>query len=314
MTLSACNTQVTETTTSSSTSKSTSSSLRFADGTKAVRINTQNGASSVASFDTPTMVPTSTVIPTTFPGANGTLTYLPGVSAARYFELDGVTGLVSKPDWLLDFQLGITTFGGSSGCAGFGNAHTLLEPSNFYRTDEFNCASVANGNGSGTDQVFFRILLDRTETLIGTGENLLVQVEYQASGLRLNTDGAGTDVEENLDQLWKIFWSDSLANTATPKTFGVFVPPNYAACESSGTGNVPAGSVCLHGSNNYRGSPVKVRQFVIPISAYPTMKVIQFSRVKGRINSPSSYVSSFCAVDEPLCLGVVIRSVSIMRI
>jgi hypothetical protein len=94
----------------------------------------------------------------------------------------------------------------------------------------------------------------------------------------------------------------------------VFVPPNYAACESSGTGNATASSVCLHGSNTYRGSPVKVRQFVIPISAYPTMKVIQFSRVKGRIQSDVPYVSSFCAVDEPLCLGVVIRSVSIMRI
>ena len=313
MTLSACNTQVTETTTSSSTSKSTSTSLRFADGTKAVRINTQKGTSSVASFDNPTMVPTSTIIPTTFPGADGTLTYLPGVSAARYFELDGVTGLVSKPDWLLDFQLGITTFGGSSGCAGFGNGATL-EPSNFFRTDERSCALVANGTGSGTDEVFFRILLDRTETLIGTGENLLVQVEYQSSGLRLNTDGTSTDVEDNLDQLWKIFWSDSLASTAIPKTFGVFVPPNYAACESSGTGIATASSVCKNGINSYRGSPVKVRQFVIPISAYPSMKVIQFSRVKGRIQSDVPYVSSFCAFDEPLCLGVVIRSVSIMRI
>jgi hypothetical protein len=323
-----CRTTLTESSTSSSSSVATasSSSIRFADGVKAVRINTLINSTS-GSFDSPNAVPSSsTTIPSTFPGYTGTATYLPGVSAVRFFELNGTNLIATKPSWLLDFQLGITsTSTGPTSCATFGGGGNL-DVTNYYRVAEKACNNNCNsgscqGSGTGTDPVFFRIVLDRDTTKIGSGENLLIQVEYQASGLHLNSDANGLpDVEDSLDQLWKIYWSDSLASTA-PNKFGLFIPPNYSACLSTGNGITSAPGSCPNGNANaYRGSPIKVRQFMIPLSAYPDMKVIQFSRVKGRIEQSggtvpgANYVNAFCKDDEPLCLGVVIRSVSLMRI
>ena len=98
----------------------------------------------------------------------------------------------------------------------------------------------------------------------------------------------------------------------------IFVPPNDAACIPGGTGNVGHGGAsdnCASGS--YAGAPVKVRQFLIPISAYPTMQNIQITRENGRINQGGNYVPiaapGFCTSDSPLCLGVVIHSITLMR-
>jgi hypothetical protein len=305
----ACNPITTESTTT------TTSTVRFASGTKTVKIITSTEAS--GSYALPTTTPTATPIPSPYPGYDGTTTYLPGVSPTTYFDTDGTTG-ITKPSWLLDFQMGIT--GTASGsCARFGTGANVLEPDKFYRVSERDCGSTScnggtcNGTGVGTDPVFFRIILDRDTAQIGSAENLLVQVEYQASGLHMNTDGTDPDLENNLDQLWKIQWNSSLVSTVTPKSFSVFVPPNYAACKSSGTGNDSATSNCT--VSTYRGSPVKVRQFLIPLSAYPNMKVIQFTRMKSRItaNNPDDYVANFCSTNQALCLGVVIRSVTITR-
>jgi hypothetical protein len=326
-----CRTTLTESSSTASTAAIATTSLRFADGVKAVRINTHNHSASNPSFPSSVTLPASTPIPTPFPGADGTETYLPGISADHFYEMNGTTGLSSKPDWLLDFQLGVTATSATGECAAFGGGSTPLDPANYYRVAEKACATgdcagnACMGTGSGNDKVFFRIVLDRDTTKIGSAENLLIQVEYQASALHLNSDANGlSDVEDSLDQLWKIHWSDSLASSATPKTFGVFVPMNYSACLSSGNGTTDAPGYCPKGTpNSYRGSPVKVRQFMIPLAAYPDMKVIQFTRMKGRVDQTtgggatsdgSAYIDAFCDNDEPLCLGVVIRSVSIMRI
>lgn len=303
----------------SSSSTSSSSSTRFASGTKGVKIVTTDTTG--GSFGVPSATPTPTVIPSTYPGYDGTSTYLPGVSPATYYDLDGTTS-ISKPSWLLDFQMGISATNASGECAGFGTGANSLDPAYFYRVSEFDCDSTScnggscNGTGGGSDPVFFRILLDRSTSYIGSAENLMVSVEYQASGLHLNSDGSGATAEDNLDQLWKIYWNSSLAATATPKSFGVFVPPNYSACLSSGTGNTGSPGNCPNGTpNTYRGSPIKVRQFIIPLSAYPDLSVIQFTRVRSRITAAGldNYVSDFCDSNEPLCLGIIIRSVTITR-
>ncbi len=304
----------------SSTSSTASSSVRFAGGAKGVKIITSD--SNGGSFGVPSTTPSPTPIPTTYPGADGTSTYLPGLSPSAYYDLDGITG-ITKPSWLLDFQMGISSAAASSACATFGGGGAL-DPLGFYRVSESNCTVAHDGLGGGTDRVNFRIILNRDTAYIGSAENLLIQVEYQASGLHLNSDGSATDAEDNLDQLWKIYWNSTLAATiaSPPKSFGVFIPPNYSACLASGTGGATgspaAPGLCPHGgaANNYRGSPIKVRQFMIPLSAYPDMKVIQFSRVKSRITNATpadAYVGDFCSSDEPLCLGVVIRSVTITR-
>ena len=308
--ISACN-QITAVTSNSAVS--TASSSRFASGTKGIKIITSDAALT-GSFAAPSAVPTPAIIPLTYPGGDGVWTYNPGVSPTNFFDLDGSTS-IAKPSWLLDFQMGISSTSASGACATFGGGVNDLDPINYYRVSEFDCGTAYNGTGKGLDPVFFRIVLDRDTAKIGSAENLLVQVEYQASGLHLNSDGAAlASVEDSLDQLWKIYWNSSLVPLATPKPFGVFVPPNYGACLTAGTGNTGAPGSCPHGTpNTYRGSPIKVRQFIIPLSAYPTMNVIQFSRVSGRRGGASDYVPAFCTGDDPLCLGVVIRSVTITR-
>lgn len=318
--LAACN-KITDTQSSSSTSSSgssSSSSLRFATGTKGVKIITTN-TSLIGSFGVPSAVPTATPIPSPYPGYDGVTTYLPGVSPTRYFDLDGTTQ-IAQPSWLVDFQLGISATSASSSCATFGGSGAL-DAQDAYRTSEVNCGATScnsgtcDGTGVATDPVFVRIILNRSELLIGSAENLLVQIEYQASGLHLNSDGSLSSAEGNLDQLWKIFWTSSLAAT-TAKPFSIFVPPNYGACLASGAGNTGAAASPCVASATYKGAPVKVRQFLIPLSAYPDMKVIQISRVKSRTTAgaPDNYVPSFCTTnDSPLCLGVVIRSITLMR-
>lgn len=311
--LHSCNAPVSVTDTASSLGQSTTSSSgsRFASGTKAVKVITSK-TSLTGSFTLPGVLPAVTPIPTTYPGYDGSTTYNPGVSASQYFDTDGTT-VISKPSWLVDVQLGITSLTASSACATFGGSGSL-DVQDYYRTSEINCAAPQDGTGAATDKVFARIVLNRDTSYLGYGENLLVQIEYQAQGLHLNSDGlAAGAVEDSLDQLWKVFWNSTLGSSSTPKPFAVFVPPNYSACLQSGTLDTGAPGNC---TGSYRGAPIRVKQMIIPLSAYPTATVIQFSRVKSRITAtaPYDYVPDFCTSnDSPLCLGIVIRSITLMR-
>jgi hypothetical protein len=280
---------------------------RFAPGLKAVKIITSINPG--GSFATPTATPVLTPIPSPWPGSNdsGTIQYRPGVSASVLYDLDGTTQIL-KPAWLRDFQMGITSTSPTTSCAAFGGSGQ-----GHYRVSEVDCGGGANGIGDpGSDPVFFRAILDRDFTKFGSAENLLVQVEYQANGLRPNTDLAGnsfTNPEDGLDQLWKIFTLSSLALGTSGKPLSVFVPPNYAFCSPNGTGT----GNC---SGNLNGAPITVRQFLVPLAADPSISVVQFSRIKGRINASGTgnYVSSFCGTsDSANCLGLIIRSVTLMR-
>ncbi len=285
---------------------------RFASGLKAVKIITSVNVG--GSFIAPSATPVLTAVPSPWPGSNfsGTTQYRPGVSASVLYDLDGTTPIL-KPAWLRDFQMGITstsatTTGPSPVCAAFGGSGQ-----GHYRVSEADCGTVANGIGDpGSDPVFFRAILDRDYTKFGSAENLLVQVEYQANGLRPNTDLDNipfTNPEDGLDQLWKIFTLSSLALGTSGKPLSVFVPPNYAFCAPNGSGS----GNC---SGNVNGAPITVRQFLIPLSIDPSISVVQFSRIKGRINAggTGNYVNSFCGSnDSANCLGVIIRSVTLMR-
>ena len=301
----------------------------FVGGTKAVKINTHDLLG--GSFVSPAMLPGIVAVPANFPGSASNAVYLPGISATSFFDVDGITS-IPKPSWLLDLQLGITALPGSSTCATFGGAG-IEDANGYFRTSEIDCvASTNSGTGSNlNDRAFIRVILDRGATSFGTAENLMMQIEYQASGIRLNSDGVNLLPENNLDQLWKIFWNTTLAGSQAPNVFSVFVPPNYGACLNSGSGATSAPGNCLNG---YTGAPITTKQIIIPLSAYPKLSVLQISRMKGRINNtdvfpgtapspgPVNYVvpffasspSSNCQADSPLCLGVVIRSILLMRI
>ncbi len=306
--------------TSTSRLLSTTPVTRFASGTKAVKINlhTNHAAGYYPSFPDNadiTATPTPTAVPTAY-GGDGSITYNPGLSAETFYDVDGETAM-SKPDWLLDFQVGITDLpSASSTCATFGGASSYDVPKVF-RVSEKNCVAGYDGTGTTSDKVFVRIVLDRDTDYIGANENLMVQVEYQASGIVPYTSNlnSNTNPEDMVDQLWKIFWSDTLSDSvSTPlKPFATFVPPNYSFC---GTDVTAAPGRCS--DVDYQGSPIRTKQIMFPLSSYSGMKVIQFSRMHSWITdgvpAKTSYDAFCTSNDSPLCGGVVIHSVTLMRI
>ena len=303
----------------------TTSSSAFLGGQKSVKILTNNSVSGSFSAFTSgsTILPTPTVIPPGWPGADGASEYNPGVSANQFFDMDGIS-VLTKPAWLNDVQLGLTsnTTGTANSCATFG-ASGNYDSVNDYRVSEANCINYHGTGSNGTlgdtfnNSVFIRIILNRAATTIGTSENLLIQVEYQASGIHLNSDGNGAGPEQNIDQLWKVFWNPSLSYLSTQKTFSVFVPPNYAGCIPSGTGYPGNAGNCA--PTSYKGAPITVKQIMVPLSAYPSLSVIQLSRLDGRINvygvgTQYGSIGNFCGIDSPLCAGLVIKSITLTRI
>ncbi len=296
----------------------------FADGVRGVKIVTSDDPVT-GSFAVPTSVPTATLIPYGYPGYDGVSVYLPGVSAVHYFSPDSSSGtLITKPDWIKDVQLGITDYpsSGSPTCATFGGTGTY-DVNKFYRLSESDCNGVNSGSASvgGTlDTAFLRIILNRDPAYLGSRENIMVQVEYQATGLRLNPDptsGSSANPEDNVDQLWKLFWYSSLNQTTIPTPFSVFVPPVYTAQTSSVGSGLCASGACI---GSPFGAPITTKQILLPVSAYSNQSVIQFSRVRGRIDDAggAAYIHSFdttgaCDHNSPLCLGLVIRSITILR-
>lgn len=298
----------------------TTTVTKFAGGTKAVRINLstdQANSSFPASAGITTFGPSVATVPTAY-GGNGLTTYNPGLSAETFYNLDGETP-ISKPSWLLDFQVGTTALPGHTGCSTFGKAGAALDVEDVFRVSEHDCASTENGSGSVSDSVFVRLILDRNSALIGSAENLMIQVEYQASGIvpySVNEDGY-TDPEKMVDQLWKIFWSNKLDGSTTMTPFATFVPPDYSFCSNDVTAGPDRCGVA-----GYKGAPTRVKQIMIPLSSISDMNVIQFSRIESwnSIVLPTvgtnikATFNTFCVADSPLCAGVVIRSISLIRI
>jgi|GEM_PF-1902615 len=290
----------------------------FASGTKGFKVILSDGVGgSFSPLVSPAVVPVTTSIPVGYPGY-GTGSYVPGVSpmATGYFDLDGTT-LIPKPSWISDVQVGVTHLAGAgSACATFGRTGAFDEP-NFYRVSERDCASYASSTNAS--QVFIRIILNRDTAFLGTQENLMLQVEYQARGLRANSDGTNssggtiTNPELALDQLWKVFWGQTLLSGVSSSPFSIFIPPNHAHWCKSGSGSAPDAS-CDAPAGNQR-APIVTRQILIPIASSPKQTVIQLQRVGGRGSSDPNYVSGFgCPQDSPHCLGVVFRSLTVLRI
>ncbi|MBU6155062.1 MAG: hypothetical protein KGP28_12225, partial [Bdellovibrionales bacterium] len=232
----------------------------FASGTKGVKLILSDD-SITGSFGTPVLIPTATVIPPGYPGS-GSGFYLPGISAnpTRYFDLNGTTP-VQKPAWISDVQLGITGLPGSAGgCATFGRtANGPFDSDGFYRVSEMDCQAVSGSNlGVPT---FIRIILNRDTAFFGTRENLMLQVEYRATGLRPNSDGTLPNPEENLDQLWKVFWGQTLVSSASLTPFSIFIPPNYAHWCRDGSGSFNAANCTVASVGT--AAPPTVKQILI---------------------------------------------------
>jgi len=192
----------------------------FVSGTKGVKLNLSDD-SATGSFSAPLVVPSAATIPLGYPGS-GTGFYLPGVSARpdKYFDLDGVTP-ITKPSWISDVQLGVTGSPGPNVCATVGGpAAGPLDVGGFYRVSEADCSSSLTG-ATLSVPVFIRVILNRDTAFIGTRENLMLQLEYRATGLRPNSDGSSSNPEENLDHLWKVFLGQTLLSSASLTPFSI---------------------------------------------------------------------------------------------
>ena len=308
-------------------------STRYASGTKAVRINlsarpSASGSEPKGSFTVATtdLTPASTpaVIPSGYPGYDGSSTYIPGVSATYYYDLDGATP-IAKPSWIKDIEVGFLNDPDDAPgfCSTFANSSAAV-PYNF-QTSEYHCHAVAPGTGGGTDRTFIRIVLDRDQAYIGSKENLLLQLEYEATGFRLNPDNkdsagntsTSTNPETFVDQLWKVFSGSTLAMTSGVP-FSMLIPPNHGFRLQSGQGT-PFVQVSTF-------TPVAtVKQLVFPLASLTDAKYIQISRVRGGRSNFStgaqdpSYYTGACtstgsATNNPRCLGVVFRSLTLIRI
>ncbi len=284
----------------------------FASGAKGVKLILSDGAG--GSFDEPLIAPSAVSIPLGYPGS-GTGFFIPGVSAKAtgYFELNGTTP-IQKPSWITDVQLGVTHAPSLAGgkCATFGRAaNGSFDQDRFYRVSEVDCQAF-QGADLGS-KAFIRVILNRDTAFFGTRENLMLQLEYRATGLRANSDGTDVNPELNLDQLWKVFWGETLLSSASLSPFSILIPPNYAHWCRSGTGSFDAGTCAAPTAG--QSAPAIVKQILIPLASNPKNTVIQIQRVLGRVNTNSGYVTSFCSgSDSPLCLGVVFHSLTLLRL
>lgn len=302
----------------------------FAGDTKGVKVNmwqTKDKASFNAS-DISAYSGASVTIPDGFPGAGNGNAYVRGIRPRKLYALDD-SELGVAPAWLQSFE--VKTKGD---CANFGGIGDY-DVENTYRVSEIDCASVMNPEGkksTSNDEVQIQIVLNRDSNKIGTQENLLVTIEYQASGLHFNSvklSGSNNDPEENADFVWKVFWDNTLLPTSLSKVFSTLVPPVFSACEPSGgtTPAAPGSNPCNSGNSiPYKGAAIQKKQILIPLSAYPDLSVIRLSRTRGQVNhaavapgiSGAAFLNNFCvgtaSAKSPLCAGMVIHSITLLRI
>lgn len=301
-------------------------------GAKAVRINLRSAGAS-ASF-------------AAYAGSGALMTSdTSGHKATAFFDASGTTS-ISKPGWLKDVYVSI---GGSPGsaagaCGGFtpvatssscnlvpspyapppatGTSFSCDGPDSVYRVSEKGCLgsglSAPVTPGSKDDSVAIKIQLNRDSSVLGETENLLVVIEYQASGLM----GAPSNPAACVDASGEPKYSDK---DCVDQAYGLFIrqldtvsPPDTPARLQLVTPPQP-GIVTA----TQAGGSVQTRQVIVPLSSIDSTKtVIQLSRIfgLGKDSAGTSYgatrdFSTRCsATDSPLCLGMIIHSITIYRI
>lgn len=319
-------------TTTTSASPTPTPTYSPAGGAKAVRIVFRQ-AYPAGSFDAPP--PTGTA-----PAVGS------GHKATRLFNADGSllangTSDPKWPSWFTSFEIGVSgttnTAAPNANCARFAaagedtaNTCKYAFPAvgaasastacgaqgTYFRVSEYDCAIGATSPGVGgpNDGVYFRAAFNRSTDVFASGENLLVTVEYIASGLNKSPAvptqcfSGGVLMPENCsDMTWKAFIKHSASEIVQP--FLLLVPPVSGAVDPflpSGTGS--------------SGSGISTRQFVIPMAGDSTLSVLQLSRIKGLPSSATNF-SGTCSPtsasgpgNSPLCVGVVFHAITFFRI
>jgi hypothetical protein len=304
-------------------------------GANAVKILFQTSAN--GSFDAPS-------------DANGTAPNPGnGLQAVRIFKADnsplasgGPSG-TGWPKWFTSFEMGLSgsrnTSAIKSSCAKFADAsesattNCNLGNSSFsscgaaagqFRISESDCKGSGVGNGGPADELYFRAVFNRTPSSqgLGTTENLMVVIEYTATGLNpAPTDptaclSGGTFNPENCaDYVWRAFLKKTPTDNTLP--FLLIVPPVYSSVlimPTPGASSVP-----------YPGGAASMlvsKQFILPLATDQTLTTLQISRT-GSLggNDPlKSNLDNYCNANRtadantPLCSGMVFYSITFYRI
>jgi len=241
-------------------------------------------------------------IPANYPGGDGTTLYNQGVSATNYFDTSG--NAITQPSWIYAVQVGTT----SDGCAAIGTSA--------YVSNEQVCSTADNGTGISTDPVFVRLVLNPTIGTFGTGENLMITLDYQAHGVMdapqdpASVPNVASAIDSKMDLVWKLFWNTSLLPTVPSVNMGYVIPPVQGNCAagSNSAGNVP----CANSTVSLRTT----RNWVVPLAALNQTPVVQISRILGRsANNAGNPIGTACTASTMTnCIGVVIYSITVRRI
>lgn len=261
--------------------------------------------------------------------------------AVRAFSAEGKL-LSETPSWIKSMGVRLTGSGTPAACARFAlatertsalcdwdqnNAGTSPcgASAGYYRVSEWDCTNgvVANGTGAGTDPAAIRVEIDRE--VMGSGENLLVTLEYRASAVAEGTSNAtggsldptrcndsstafDSDNSDCADMTWRLY----LKNLPTdPGSSGV-LPPYLV---------VPPFSGRVNPELNSGGGAWMTRSFLIPLKNAPDITTLQFTRVQGR--NPDDYKDSAISTNNRSicrgtntaeCLGIIFKSITLVRL
>lgn len=267
-----------------------------------------------------------------------------GARAMRVFNADGsllATGGPTNanwPKWLTNVEIGITgsanTQGTNPDCARFaaagedtsatcdwGSALVPPVPSTgepcgaapgLYRVSEMDCANTGytlnNGTGGPNDPVYIRASFSRNSSYLGTGENIMVVLEYAASALNPAPSNPTTCFTGSLfsptntgcaDQVWQAFLKRDGNDVVQP--YLLLVPPHFAHISQAA---------------NSSGMGIVTKQFFLPLAADSQLTTLQISRIKALATGATFQAvcnGASTPANSALCVGMVFHSITFYR-
>ncbi len=173
-----------------------------------------------------------------------------------------------------------------------------------FRVSEYDCSGFT-GNGGPNDGVTIRIVLNRDPSKLAPSENLLMNLEFAASGINMGPADPticfiGGKYEPTnpgcADMVWQVFVKHNPFELVQP--FLMLTPPIHGA---------------INKDTNSAGGNITSKQFIIPLAGDAGLKVIQLSRISGLDREK---IKVYCGnqSDTALCVGMVFHTLTLYRI
>jgi hypothetical protein len=149
-----------------------------------------------------------------------------------------------------------------------------------------------------------RATFSRNSAYLGTGENIMVVLQYSAWGINSPPRNPNICVQNGRfdvttpgcsDMVWDLFIKHSTGEVVQP--FVMAVPPIYGA----NNGTNPNGTT--------------TRQFFLPLAGDPNLQVMQLSRIVGFNPNGTAQLTEACGTgNSAQCVGMVLYSMTFFRI